>query len=56
MEKKDELDELFVDDRVPEIREKRKMAEDAIADMPEGELRIKAFEVIFAHLLDEMEE
>jgi len=56
MEKKDELDELFVDDRVPEIREKRKIAEDVVEDMPKGDLKTEAFGVIFAYLLDELEE
>jgi len=53
MIEKDELDEIFVDERVPQIREKRKMAEDAIVDMKEGELKTKAFEVILRWLLNE---
>jgi hypothetical protein len=34
-----------------ELVEIRKQAEQAVAEMPEGELKVKAFEVIFNHLL-----
>ncbi|SRR5258706_1249237 len=34
-----------------ELKNIRKLAEDSVADMPEGELKVKAFEVILEHLL-----
>jgi hypothetical protein len=34
-----------------DIQSARRQAEDAVADMPAGELKVKAFEVILAHLL-----
>jgi len=34
-----------------ELKKARKLAEDAVADMPEGELKTKAFEVILNNLL-----
>ena len=34
------------------IIDARKKAEKAVSDMPEGELKVKAFEVIFSKLLD----
>ncbi|ABC82092.1 hypothetical protein [Anaeromyxobacter dehalogenans] len=33
------------------LMELRKLAEQAVADMPAGELKVKAFEVMLAHLL-----
>lgn len=35
-----------------ELVEIRKKAEKAVADMPEGDLKLKAFEVAFRHLLE----
>jgi hypothetical protein len=34
-----------------ELREARKQAEQAVVDMPEGELKLRAFETILSHLL-----
>lgn len=36
---------------IEELKKARKLAEDAVADMPEGELKTKAFEVILNDLL-----
>jgi hypothetical protein len=36
---------------VEQIQKLRKQAESAVQDMPEGELKLKAFEVILQHLL-----
>ena len=33
------------------LKEVRKKAQDAVADMPDGELKTKAFEVFLQHLL-----
>jgi len=38
-----------MDDNV--LKEARRRAENAVGDMPSGELKVKAFEVILAHLL-----